>query len=732
MSISNIQKRKFLETIYKIYYSLGSAPSNNEVSATYGRYFSRFNPSQPIPVPYNDLNTQSVINHDDLNRIMVHMLFNLDTIYENYYEQVEELYDVINAYNNRIESIKAKRAEIEKKVDDQLFSIKNTDGFYFSSTNAFNDTDLTDLNLTTAFVDTESRKVTIPKLTSGLFNYVANLFNSSSTGRVSVIFDGTEVYSNSQDISNVFNGLNNSQWQYVHRSGTIGLCTLKLVINVQSLDNPISLVEGKISSQKPVDIAVVLVNQRDTNQSQSFIKSQQYDYDRFSFNFTPESTGTVEIYLTKAEPDYATTENDQTIYHYDFRIDELIITAPYYDTTGIFVGSPVSLPSQNNSKLVIDAVSLTVNDQVPNETDIVYYIAEDNPGASSINDFNWKPISPTNLRNPNSPTVVSFLGSDRIIANLFSTDSDNISSTKSQMRIIPRTIQYNNPISNYFYQNDSSVLGFNVYRLAKFSQDVKPYESYILENVDENQLTVSIAYGSSLDKQTWQDIVTKQRTDIVYSSTSSTIRNVSTLFEASNINYGSIRLSFNVFADNNIEITDEFLKSLAAQYWDVRVYLNGSEITAPGSLLGPGSLSSNLTWRFKKGPNDVIIIINKSTNNTSGVETSFNGSISLFKNRNLLSIPGLTVFKNYLYEVKIEDLRSFYSNSDNVYSIIKYENSNEIVYRRMEPIVGGSKVYYYTNNENSVNSIRVRADLFRGRSVYSSPAINSYTLKFKH
>lgn len=732
MSVSNIQKKRFLETIYKIYYSLGSAPSDNEILSIYGRYFTRFKPGQSVPVPYDRINADQIINQDELNRVMIHILFNLDVIYENYYEQVEELYEIINAYNARIDSIKAKRAEIEKKVDDHLFAIKNTDGFYYSSTNAFNNTELTDLTLTNAFVDLESRKVTIPKLTSGLFNYVANLINSTTYAKASVIFEGKEVKSSDEDISNVFNGFSNSQWTYNYRSATIGLCTLKLRVTVQALSNPISLVEGKISSQKPLDIAVMLINTNDFNQSQTATKTQRLDYDRFSFNFSPEATNVVEIYLTKSEPDYATTENNDLIYNYDFKIDELIITAPYYDSNATFISAPISLPSENNSKLVIDSVSLTTDDQIPDGTNIIYYIAEDNPAATQLYDFNWKTISPTNLRNANSPSVINFQGTDKIISKIVQSESGSLISDKQNMYAIPQGTTYNNPISNYFYQNDSSIIDFNLYRLSKFPQETTPYESYILENVEENQLTVSTSYGSSLDKQTWQEMLIGQRTDIVYSSTNYTIRNVSAFFEASNIPYGSIRLSTSVYADQNVDITDEFLKSIDAQYWDIKIYLNGSEITSPGSLLGPGYLSSNLTWRFKKGANDIVIIINKSTNNTSGVETPFNGSISLFKTRSIFDIQGLMPYKNYLYEVKIEDLRSYYSNSDNVYSIIKYENCYEIVYRREKPIGVGSRVYYYQNKDNSVQSIRLRADLFRGQSVYSSPAINSYTLKFKH
>ena len=148
--------------------------------------------------------------------------------------------------------------------------------------------------------------------------------------------------------------------------------------------------------------------------------------------------------------------------------------------------------------------------------------------------------------------------------------------------------------------------------------------------------------------------------------------------------------------------------------------------------MSPGVLSANVTWNIKKGQNDLIIIINKSTNDTSGTETTFSGTVSLLKDRSILSVDGIKAYRNYLYEVRIEDLRLYYSNSDNVFSIINYQNNYEIVYRRTEEIKTGTKVYYYSNIENNTKSIRLRADLLRGQSAFSAPAINSYTVKFKH
>lgn len=714
-----------------MYYTLGSAPSDNEVSVLYGRYFSRFQPGQPIPVPYEDLNSNSIIDPDILNRIMVHILFNLDVVYDSYYEHVENLYDIVSSYTDKLDSIRSKRAELEKKVDDQLFSLRNTDGFYYSFTNAFNDTNLTDMNYTTAFVDTKSRKLTIPTIKSGLFDYVANIASSTSSALIDTIFEGSIIKSETVDISNMFNGLSNSDFSYTYSSNSIGLCTFKITIPIATANQLISMVEGRVKSQKPVEIGLVIQNSTDPNKSFGFTKPSTSDFDTFSFNVGNKLANNVEIYFTKTEPDYVEQINNATFYNYNIRIDELIISSPYYDSSAVFVSAPISLPSQSNSKLVIDAVSITVEDQVPEGADIRYYVAPNNAGSVNAYDFSWSSISPTNLRSTSSPSVIEFNGSSLISSTIANPSSGSILSNSDFMYKIPRTTTYKNPITNYFYSSDAERLGFSLYRLAKFPTNVRPYDCYMLENVDRNQLSVNIVSGASLDRVSWQQILTGQRNDLIYTSFKTTINNTQNFFTADNIPYGSIHLSTNVFCENDVNVTEMFLKSLSAQYWDIQIYLNGQNLTG-NSPLSPGILSSNITWNFKKGKNEIVIIINKSTNNTSGLETSFNGSIALLKDRSILSINGLKAYSNYLTEVKVEDLRSYYSNTDNVFSIINYENNYEIVYRRTEEIQNGTKVYYYQNNDNTVSSIRIRADLFRGSSYSSAPSINSYTVKFKH
>jgi hypothetical protein len=734
MSIETTQKRRFLETIYKIYYSLGSEPSLQEVSLLFGRYFSRFVPGESLPVPYGDLNASSYIDQEKLNRILVHTGFNIDVLYDNYFDEMEKMYEVISAFKFRMDNLRSRRAELEKNVDDKLFSINNTNGFYYAYTEAFNNTNNVDIQKTTAVVDTLGRKVSLPRENSDLFNYVGNVLNKTSTATLDAYLDGqTKVSQLSVDISNAFDGLNNTEFSYKFKSSTIGVCTLKISIPVSlynSETNGISLVEGKIKSQKPVETSILVVDPIDRSKSIYKTKSSTTDYDNFSFSFSTTKASVVELYLVKVEPDYVNTDGSQTEYIYDFRIDELIIAAPFYSGTGIYVSGPIGLPSSQNPNLSIDKVQFDAQDQIPKGTSINYYIAADDGIPRDISQYAWIPVSPYSINNPKENSLVSFDGTQLVESRLVEQTGTSIDSTYAAMTKIPRTQQYGNPIRNYFYQNDETTRDFSLYRLAKFPKASTPFEPYILESVDKNQIEVYYVAGTSLDRPTWQQVLSGRRSDIVYSTSYNTVAPTQEFYQA-NIGYGSIYIRTNIFLEKPFSVTRNFLKSLSAQYWDVDVYLNGIEVSTNGSL-SPGVLSSSITWNFNAGQNSIVIVINRSTNDTNGVQGSLNGTISLMEGLSLLDIPNARVYKNYLSYVKIEDLRSIHSNLDNVFSIIDWENNKEIVYRRTEELKEGSRVYYYSNNESRFSLVRVRADLLRGDDSYSSPAIISYTLKFKH
>ena len=56
MNIATIQKRKFLNNIYKLFYSSGNRPSEEEIRKIFNTYFSSNKLGLPVSVDYNAIN----------------------------------------------------------------------------------------------------------------------------------------------------------------------------------------------------------------------------------------------------------------------------------------------------------------------------------------------------------------------------------------------------------------------------------------------------------------------------------------------------------------------------------------------------------------------------------------------------------------------------------------------------------------------------------------------------
>jgi len=161
MNISTIQKRRFLENIYKLYYSNGVKPTEQQILNAFSDYFSVNKAGFPLDIDYAALNGTSKTNVDILNELMINGLFNLDVLYDAILENNDELFRVATTLNKKIENLKTKRKLLESKVDNLLFVNNNTDGYFYSYTENFSSADKIDIPFTTGYVDTSNGSAVI-------------------------------------------------------------------------------------------------------------------------------------------------------------------------------------------------------------------------------------------------------------------------------------------------------------------------------------------------------------------------------------------------------------------------------------------------------------------------------------------------------------------------------------------------------------------------------------------
>lgn len=714
--IEDIQKIRFLNNLYRSFYSYGNELDELTIKRLYTTYFRQNPPGSPMPLDAEVMRSTSVANIDYINNIMAKALYNMDVLYDAAHENIEELYSTVTSLNNRIDSLRSKRTKLEKKVDDLIFSITNSDGFYASFSEEFTDLDSIDTKYSSVYFDTDSRSISLSSISSGSFNQAANNVSKSNSVKRTTYFNG-KVVENSQDIgtnaSLMFDGLSDTYFKHTYKSSSPGICSIKL--DITPLSSPsISKVFGRLSSDKKIT-TMLQINSSITGPTDIPIFSAQSenDFDNFVFQFEPVSVSSISLFLIKNEPDRLTKSNNSTVYEYDFIIRDIVLAGLYYDLTGTYVSNPITIYT-DNGKNVIDAISVDVKSQNVTGNDVSYFIAKNNPSATSVDDFQWIPISPTNELNKSYPSVVSFNGSNLVY------------------KTISKTAQQNtNELFKYFSTKEETNLpgfeGSKIHRVAKMDKGLNPIEPLILEGYNRYVWhKVDYEEGLCVDVSKWKnDVLTNSNYNVVTST--SQIGNTSSFWTAPSIDSGgSVYISFDILSSSTFSVQKLLTKDDDNSLnWDLAVYLNGSLI----KRISPNVSSETIIWNFIEGINNVTICIDAKPKPTSSSNYGLYGSFSLMQ-QSRISEYGL-IYQKYLTYVAPELFKNNNNIVNNSFSIATIDTEKYIISNR--EIVDGSRLYYYTNNTDSaVDSVRFRIDMNRNpMTPKSSPIVTSYRVKFR-
>lgn len=719
MTISNIQKEKFLSTLYKNLYAGGNKPEEQEILEFFSKYFSRYQPGEPIEINSQLFRQMAFGQTEIFNQKMLHALFNVEVLYDSIFENSNDLMSVATALNKRLGNLKIKRINLENKIDDLIFSNQNSDGFFAAYSDTFASTEGSDLSYTSAFVDIINGKVCLPTLSSSVFDLLSTQSIVSGSPTYSLSFNRTQISANKQFsddsfFGSVFDGLDNTEWQDIFYFDTVGLVSFS--INLPITKNVIiSKIEGRLNTISPTDI-YIKVNYTDSNKVAEILnKKSTKDYDRFSFDFEPGNVGSIDMFFVKNEPDFI-DQNKVNRYGYRYGIRDIAISGQYHDKGATFVTTPISLNSNDNSNLVIDAVSLEV-DESSKDGSIFYFVAEDNKSAQSISDFSWIPISPEqNAQNSFSKTV-NFFGSTLKSKKILETKNPSANEMKKISLVSKKASK------NLNEQNPTVDLysGQTIYRMAQIDQLDNPISSYLLDGVNlvsgsyinyQNEI-----YNENNSLSTWHSILSgKSSVRRIYSIPEYELSNNSMFFSGPNISSISVLLQAKIFCANDITVRHLLVKNDSiSKQWNVSVNLNGRP-----TLIPAGETSKLVEWNFKTGINIIKVAID--------IKGNANGSISLMDSRSLLDY-GL-VYRQYYGYVDPLEFKLNRSVYDKVFTIENFFGNKEILCR--DNVGTNARLFYYTNNPNPVTSIRLRADLARGRNPLSSPSLNYFKLKFKN
>ena len=717
--IEDIQKARFLKNLYKLSYAYGKLLDENSLKKAYSEYFRINSPGAPIEINPEILRSQNVANVDDFNSMMLKTIFNMDILYDASHEAVEDMFQTVTSINNRIDNLRSKRATLEKKIDDLIFNITNSDGFYASFTEEFTDITCIDTKLSSVYYDQESRSLSLSSVESGSFNRPGNQGTMAAGVSYTVYENGTSSVK-ARDIgahsTNIFDGLNDTNWSYTHRSTQPAIVSMQLDITPMSGDI-ISKVYGRLSSDKPVKV-LAHISGAANQSSEPLVYSGQSekDFDNFVFNFESTSPSLVSIFLIKNQPDRITTSNSGAFYEYDFIIRDIVFSGPYYETYGSYVSNPISLNSTDNTKNIIDGVSIDVVTQNTIANSIDFFVAKNVDNASSINDYAWIPISAQNTLNKTNPDVVDFQGSNLVYSTIVESSSQSTGSD---------TLKY---FSTQPFTNIPGLEGVSIYKVAKLDPQIQYSEPIILEGYNKfSWYRTSYKQNLSRSLSQWKnEIIPELESNNVIASTED-MSSSPIFWTAPNLNDGgSVLIGFEILVSSDVKIKKTILKNDDnAALWDMSVYVNGVLIR---NIL-PGQYSDEIEFNLKSGKNNIAIAIDAAPRATSGSTGGLYGSLTFLQGSRITDYG--MVYQNYLSLINSELFKNNNNTINASFAIKKIDTIDYIISNKK--ITPGSRMYYYVNNSNNdVSSIRIRADFSRPiGDPKSTPAITSYKVKFK-
>lgn len=709
MNISTVQKRKFLNNIYKLYYSSGKRPTEQDIRSEFNKYFNLNKLGQPISIDYSLLQSINVTDVDVLNELMANTLLNLEVLYDCILENNQESFYVVNTLNNKLENLRNKRKLLEDKVDELIFVNNNSDGYFYSYLEGFSSLDNIDMTSTTAYVDVLNGQVSIPKITSNLSNAIT-LDTIKSTGVTYTIKVNNVTMLNDieiNDIDSVFDGLNDTYWSVDHYTEVPSIVSLTLNIPVSTNFN-ISNISGLLLTSAPCSTYIACVPSSSSIPSENFFKDSKKDYNRFSFAVPSRSYSSISITLLKAQPD-SLTPNADLPYKYSFGIRELIIGSEYHETSATLISKPISIPSQKNENLVIASIGLEVDSQIIGSTSAQYYVAQNTNDNGQIADFNWIPVEPMSFNQNSFNKVVNLLGTNQITkyidtleADLFNIpvmDSDNIN--ERNPIIIPNT-------------------EVSAYRVCSLFDNEKYIDPYMLSGINSIRHYYTLGLSSARESflvenykspDFWSNTINENVEGTIYSSL---INNQMGQISLPNSFPSSGILKFKIYSNNVTKTIHDVIK--ASSEFNLAIYLNGSLIAD----VPRGTLSSSVEWNFVQGINTVEITYDKD----------YSGLINFnIMSGARLSDYGIMFLDYYKYLDPIE-FRRRANTSLNVFTIDNIYNKKEIL--ASNEISSRTLFRYYTNTEDAVNSIRYRIDLNRYNNPLQTPIIDAVRIKFRH
>lgn len=727
MSISRVQRDRVMEAIAKVMFMSGEKPALSQIARDASSFFAKNPIGQPFNAPVDSLAGSLVSDPDAFNNLMANAIVNLEVLYAAANIQIKDILEFTSILNAELDRLQGRRKQLTSRIDDYMFSMYNTDGYFYSFSDNFAGLSYVDLSMTSAHVDMKYGCVSIPadaatskvidnsRLSNASFS-IERLINGVPSGSVT----GSET----SPISNAFDGLTNTAWVVELETSEPTELIGRLFVNFNTADEPVVVSKvgmtpfGMTPVQVYVDVIEPSVGGTSTDTHMSLFGGKVIeDTLPMSWSDNPVNASGVILTMRKTEPDVVLSNGGKTRYRYIFGARDIIISEHAYDNNATFVTKPIPLPGDISDEEVIDAVSLVVDSMVPPDTAMDFYVASNVEAATTVEQFDWKKITPMDsLEDRTDGNLITFGGAVSNVVRIVENPKG------SDLQIIAEDLLNKDPKKRNPTVIDE-IPEVDIWRLARFEAEHITSSLSLEEGVNTTRVFYLDRKTDAMNLEFWKDYVGKEavkKANTYYG----TIDSGDGFFYGGSLGNAGLSVYMETYIESPMQYS-ALLRDVAkldsnSKQWHVKVFFNGNEV---GDLpVGVDQLQ--VKWKFNKGLNHIALLVD-IPQNTKAYPQVYVGQIDLMVGSKLWDF-GTVKLDTWDY-VDIFHMKYNEHGEPKTFTIL----DGEIISRR-KPTTN-FRLKYARSSHVGPSSIRLKAEMSRSQSNPNvSPLLNSYRLRFRY
>lgn len=714
MSIKQRQVHALTEKVLKEYYQDGYIPTVEEVV----RRVNEMLGGRPFGLPitkFRPARSRGKSVPEDWNKTIDEISTDLELLYAESLEQINRIMVDFDYYEVERRRLERQIEEAENRIEQLLLLNDNADGYLYSVYDDFKTLNKIDMENTSAWIDFNFSEVCLP------YSKVGNVKINLDPPKGELITTDKIISSTSLQgagFENIVDDSLNTYWLHEVVSEVPQEISYKLTFTLKGEPSTRLVIDPHVSG--PTTFTA-----RYTEDGHNWMNfGSSHSQEKIVYDFYEAHFVGIEIIITKRDHEETISVNGKNGFVYTFGLKNVSLYKIGFEDTGTFQSKALSIVDRQGNPVTFDKISLEVEEEVPADCDISYFLAlrtkEDASNPNWVPD--WQPLLPLHRTGSEDDKVIDLKSISSFHPSSIMTPSNNVY-TGGPINGL-RFYEMGNIPSGRNLMSESFTMykGINQFKRDRYKAWWAGYGPLYSAPIGETHVAIEPGVGNWIELPKCPE---KRIKDIPVVTTNYVDIGTNIQFSGED-EYCHFRFETNLYFKESAEPTPLKLRTTATgAKLNVTIYVNGNRVELTQnkqSTFVIDNKGAEGTIAFNQGWNSIVIYVYKHDN----YSTYLNFNIDLLRHNS--PNPVRAEMEPMLFTPLFDYLHNTYEKETHKYSI---SENNKLIIGEFQRSQGAKYLfsYRYRIDQGYTNQVYLRADLRRGSDPALGPKLKFYKLR---